>query len=228
MTASCQFRQTLHIKGGEKNCSNGNSSPWCHQGYWLPVDGVHWLELELTPESLESLNTVGFFFLENETPGNCGKDSEVIFIKRLEALFSVQTVFQCLSSTFITSLVRYLLNNLYYRDPGLTWSLFCWCCIKFTAAPKDRKHSSLISWGLLWGNPVLRFCIHILLQETFPPADSFNVLLSQINYQNYKLGHHICIKENCTATLNTKKVLVSLPLGLKNNQTESEFKFFYN
>lgn len=51
-------------QGGEKNCSNGNSSPWCHQGYWLPVDGVHWLELELTPESLESLNTVGFFFGE--------------------------------------------------------------------------------------------------------------------------------------------------------------------
>lgn len=32
------------------------------RGYWLPIDGVHWLDLEFTPESLESLNTVGRFF----------------------------------------------------------------------------------------------------------------------------------------------------------------------
>lgn len=74
MTASCQFRQTLHIKRGlKKKCSNENSSPWCHQGYWLPVDGVHWLELELTPESLESLNTVGFFWGRIRPQGIVGR-----------------------------------------------------------------------------------------------------------------------------------------------------------
>lgn len=79
------------------------------RGYWLPIDGVHWLDLEFTPESLESLNTVGrFFFLErgDESSGICRKDSEVIFIKRLETLFWVQTVFHSFSSSFMTSLVR--------------------------------------------------------------------------------------------------------------------------
>lgn len=34
-----------------------NSSPRCRLGNQLPVDKAHWLELELTPESLQSLNT---------------------------------------------------------------------------------------------------------------------------------------------------------------------------
>lgn len=112
---SCQFRLTLHIKRREKK---KNLFGW--ELITMVSPGI------LAPRRWSSLIRVGahprvpgiikhwdffFFFFKNCAPGNCGKDSEVIFIKRLEASFSVQTVFQLLSSTFMTSFVWIVLGQ---------------------------------------------------------------------------------------------------------------------
>lgn len=57
---SVQLSQTLHIKERNLLPSTYHRGDRGRQGNRLPADGVHWSELELTQESLESLNTVQY------------------------------------------------------------------------------------------------------------------------------------------------------------------------
>lgn len=82
-----------------------------------------------------------FFFFEGRmrAKGIVGRTRRSYSLRGWRPCSVSKLYFSPFSSTFITSLARYSLNNLHSGDPGLARSLFLCCRFKFTAVLKNGR-----------------------------------------------------------------------------------------